>query len=904
MYRNNNVCTINLKFENLSESNIEQNILEKWGGEELLLQKYIEGIQIVFVTCKNILLGAITEGDICRFFRKNNNINISKIVNTNIKRIVFVSEEQVFEDARKIFNINDKIHNIPVVNKIGELLFQIDRFSGNLLISRDLENILNSAKNGAIKCFLEADDIKEIIITGSYKKSLYQAKQIFYECCSDLISKKNIKITIKDNITEVYISDNNIKIISLSKIGAIYLNKISKLYRNVITSEELYYFSEFDKIKNFDKDIINNFIEIFKYKRINIYLLNKYTSFLIKLMNLCDVDCFYVDKKGYFENNNIAIFDIFLFSGDKEEYCERENIIELIQNIELVQKYKQITGNYLTHNEYIMKCVDYLYKLQKKGFDGFLQEINSYWQEELHEKIKAIQNFEIIDSLENIDNEKKYVDAYQSVHKLVNKNFYMSTRMFLIYICEYSVYKILIKKCKNVFVFSTMFTIYNDTILERNRENYLKDNSFFENNFTKDICNNDKNYLTEVIKNRENCEIIRLNNGYIKFLSNYHSKYFNTDLYGNRIVSYNPKEYSGIIWLVGGCTFNGYAVEDKHTFASFLQNKINSAGYKYKVIDLSCDNDSPVLKLYNKILERDIALNDIIILNTNRFFKEDCFININCVKMNNYFNKIWFWDFYSHPGLDGYRFWAEETFQMIKHIMEGSINNVKFYLEKELEVKIHNYISEIKQMLKVNKIYQSVFANMSLQNTNKKPKIGAVVMNCNPFTYGHQYLIDTASKLVDLLFVFVVEENKSFFSFEDRFSMVKDATKEYNNVIVLPSGKFMISSVTFPGYFFKEKPTEKCYDDFLDLSIFAYYISPGFGINIRFVGEEPFDKITSQYNYDMKKILKNAKIDIIEIPRKKIDNKIISATKVRELLKKRKYDLLEKYVPKTTIKYL
>ena len=62
--------------------------------------------------------------------------------------------------------------------------------------------------------------------------------------------------------------------------------------------------------------------------------------------------------------------------------------------------------------------------------------------------------------------------------------------------------------------------------------------------------------------------------------------------------------------------------------------------------------------------------------------------------------------------------------------------------------------------------------------------------------------------------------------------------------------------------------------------------------------------ITAQYNFDMKKILKNAKVDVIEIPRKKIDNEIISATKVRELLKKENYDLLEKYVPKTTIKYL
>lgn len=146
----------------------------------------------------------------------------------------------------------------------------------------------------------------------------------------------------------------------------------------------------------------------------------------------------------------------------------------------------------------------------------------------------------------------------------------MSVRMFLIYICEHAVYKLLIEKCKNVFTFSTMFTIYNN-ISGRNRGNYLKDDSFFEDTFAQDICNNDTHYLTEVIKNRKDCETVRLNDGYIKFLSNYRSRYFNTDLYGNRIVSYSPKQYLGIIYLVGGCTFNGYAVEDKHTFASFLQ---------------------------------------------------------------------------------------------------------------------------------------------------------------------------------------------------------------------------------------------------------------------------------------------------------------------------------------------
>ena len=189
-------------------------------------------------------------------------------------------------------------------------------------------------------------------------------------------------------------------------------------------------------------------------------------------------------------------------------------------------------------------------------------------------------------------------------------------------------------------------------------------------------------------------------------------------------------------------------------------------------------------------------------------------------------------------------------------------------------------------------------------NNNRKPKTGAVVMNCNPFTHGHKYLIDTASRLVDLLYVFVVEEDKSIFSFKDRFDMVKEGIQEYGNVIAIPSGSFMISSVTFPGYFMKDTPTGESYDDFLDLKIFAHYISPAFGINVRFVGEEPFDKVTRQYNYDMKIILEETGIDVIEIPRKKFGNEFISATKVRKLLKEKDYNSLKNYLPETTISKL
>ena len=65
-------------------------------------------------------------------------------------------------------------------------------------------------------------------------------------------------------------------------------------------------------------------------------------------------------------------------------------------------------------------------------------------------------------------------------------------------------------------------------------------------------------------------------------------------------------------------------------------------------------------------------------------------------------------------------------------------------------------------------------------------KCGAIVMNCNPFTKGHRYLIEQAAGQVDLLYIFVVEEDKSTFKFEDRIEMVRRGTVDLDKVKVLP----------------------------------------------------------------------------------------------------------------------
>jgi [citrate (pro-3S)-lyase] ligase len=150
-----------------------------------------------------------------------------------------------------------------------------------------------------------------------------------------------------------------------------------------------------------------------------------------------------------------------------------------------------------------------------------------------------------------------------------------------------------------------------------------------------------------------------------------------------------------------------------------------------------------------------------------------------------------------------------------------------------------------------------------------KTPIGAIVMNCNPFSLGHQYLVEYASAKVNHLYIFVVEEDKSFFPFTDRLDLVKQGTSHLKNVTVIPSGKFIISSLTFNDYFGKDAMAQdKVVDPSQDVELFGKEIAPTLGITVRFAGEEPLDNITRQYNETMHRILPQYGVNFEVIPRK------------------------------------
>lgn len=205
-------------------------------------------------------------------------------------------------------------------------------------------------------------------------------------------------------------------------------------------------------------------------------------------------------------------------------------------------------------------------------------------------------------------------------------------------------------------------------------------------------------------------------------------------------------------------------------------------------------------------------------------------------------------------------------------------------------------------LMRSDKGVETILDELKIE-TNPCDRVGAIVMNANPFTNGHRYLVEVASSKVDKLLVFVVQSDASIFSFRDRFEMVKRGCSEFTNVQVIPSTDLIISQATFPSYFIKEKELISSEHAKIDAGVFKKYFVPRFNIGIRFLGSEPIDVSTAIYNEVLGSTLPpECEVQIVERLRK--SDMVISASTVRKLLKEGKMEQIRSFVPVTTYEYL
>ncbi|MBA7843368.1 [citrate (pro-3S)-lyase] ligase [Klebsiella sp. RHBSTW-00484] len=187
-------------------------------------------------------------------------------------------------------------------------------------------------------------------------------------------------------------------------------------------------------------------------------------------------------------------------------------------------------------------------------------------------------------------------------------------------------------------------------------------------------------------------------------------------------------------------------------------------------------------------------------------------------------------------------------------------------------------------------------------------KIGAIVMNANPFTLGHRWLVEQAARQCDWLHLFVVKEDASFFSYQDRVALIEQGIAGIENVTLHPGSAYLISRATFPGYFLKDKGVvDDCHCQ-IDLQLFREHLAPALQITHRFVGSEPLCSLTRHYNLRMQQLLEapgaTPTIQVVELDRVEKDGGPISASRVRKLYKERRWSAIEPLVPPGTLSFL
>lgn len=385
----------------------------------------------------------------------------------------------------------------------------------------------------------------------------------------------------------------------------------------------------------------------------------------------------------------------------------------------------------------------------------------------------------------------------------------------------------------------------------------------------------------------------------------YASRYVNMEN-GIRRTCYQPEEYGNTIYFTGPCFAIGSFVEDRHTIPSFLARLLMEKGYTYRVVNLGvlASNQS------KRILESlSLETGDIIIC---LMYNESGGEPEKVMDPSPAFNRLWprkdmFWDKGVHCNAEGNKVYAQAIYDHIYPVLKKDAPVLKkFTIYNVFKPDIRDFdlygAKEYLEMLSCEK--------------QKIPKdarvIGSIVMNCNPFTLGHGHLVEYARKNCDYLFIFVVQEDKSFFRFKDRFAMAKAYCKQYDDVTVLPSGKMIVSGVSFPEYFKREVVRDQEREQkpvmvtpVMDFRLFAYYIAPVLGIRKRFVAEEPLDYVTREYNESMKRVLSAFDIQVEEISRKALPNgEVISASKVRKLYREQSFEKMRELLPDSTWRHL
>ena len=391
--------------------------------------------------------------------------------------------------------------------------------------------------------------------------------------------------------------------------------------------------------------------------------------------------------------------------------------------------------------------------------------------------------------------------------------------------------------------------------------------------------------------------------GDLRYYKDINSRMFNV-VSKCRFTANQPVDYTKTVYLVGPCIVASLYVKDEETLGSHLQAYYNVAGECVRVVALPISTEIHREYYFKTVESLQPEKGDTILFIDQkfRFLRYDMDCIEECRQAVEKHGRQIYCDSPSHCNSTLMKIIAKKIFDGL-HRDYDTVQYNKDYEKYYADDKAHKQMQTVERLTHNKELLE--YKEFLRENSLAKRVInGAIVMNCNPFTLGHRYLIEYAASQVDYLYIFAVQEDKSFFKFEDRIALIKKGTAHLPNVRVLPSGKFIISSATFSEYFDKVNLRGTTVDTSMDVEIFGKHIAPTLDITVRFVGQEPLDPITNQYNQSLIRILPKYGIELREIPRKESDGKVISASRVRKCLEEGRWEEIKEIVPETTYDFL
>lgn len=358
---------------------------------------------------------------------------------------------------------------------------------------------------------------------------------------------------------------------------------------------------------------------------------------------------------------------------------------------------------------------------------------------------------------------------------------------------------------------------------------------------------------------------------------------------GERLTVGQPDQADRTVWFFGPCFMIGAYVEDRHTIESYLQSMINRDGRSVRVVNCGCFETKYQEMIH--MTSTPMKPGDIVVMHLeNHEYSGTETIDLTDILDRNNVPNEWLLDIPLHCNHKVNELYARDLYDRMT--TEGVLDSPVSTEPSEM----------LTRDLAINSLYLDLYFN----DFHPEPgqRIGTVGMHGNPFTLGHRFLIETASRQVDKLFVLLIEDELGIFSYAERFAMAVDATRDLPNVTIVSGGPFQATRNVFREYFVKVDPADMEESATADALIYTEIIGPRLGVTCRFFGDEKHNPKMAFFNELMKKILPRYGIEAIELPRASVDGRAISASVARNAADSGDMDTLLANVPAATLRFM